>query len=537
MTEIERLVEDAKAGDEAAFAKLVEQYRDWAVGRAVAILGDDELARDVVQEAFTAAHAGLTTLSDPAAFGGWLRTIVRRGSYRALRRERPNLAPLEAVGDVPGESAGPDRLAEEDEHRREVLAAIDRLPAAQREVILLYYWHDFSQREIAGHLDLPVTTVNNYLFAARRQLREEMQTMADEISNAASSANTPSGTVVAVYGPVVEVHFVHRRLPPLQSWLRPEDPQKPLLATVQYLMDGTVRAVAVGNGAAFRPGDEVADAGHRVAVPIDARNAREAVARLTELAHQPGKAGGTRIETGIKALDLFCPLVGGDAVGFAARPGVGMVVLIQELLIRRATQPGRLSLIAPVPAIERYGHGLSPSDPGAEAPYGLGSLQTAFLPIRDMAAPPAGFLDPVDATVSLSLPLAKLGMFPAIDPLSSVSKHLEPAVVGAEHVAVATRVRDLLQRFPPESESPDAAPPAGGDRPLAERARRLRRFLTQPFYVAAPWIRWPAGFVPAAETVRTCAAILDGAYDAIPEDAFYMANGIDEVLARGAGPA
>ena len=294
--------------------------------------------------------------------------------------------------------------------------------------------------------------------------------MVENIGNATSAqGRAPSGTVVAVHGPVVDVQFTLGRLPPLQSWLRPTDARQPLLATVQYLMDGTVRAVAVGNGAPFHQGDAVADAGDRVAVPVDARNAREAVARLAALARRPS-GPGERVETGIKAVDLFAPLIDGDVVGFVARPGVGMVVLIQELLLRRATHPGNLTLIAPIPAIERFGHGPSPSDPGAGAPYGVGAVQTAFLPIRDMAAPPAGFLDPVDATITLSLALAKLGLFPAIDPTGTTSKHLDSRVVGTEHVAVAERARDLLTRFPPDSESPDTTPPWLG-RPFGMGAR------------------------------------------------------------------
>ena len=531
MTEVAKLVEDAKVGDETAFAELVARFRDWALSRAVAILGDYDLAQDVVQEAFTAAHDGLATLSDAAAFPGWFRTIVRRGSYHALRRQRPDLIPLEVADELPGEGSGPDRLAEEEERRHEILSAIGRLPVAQREVILLHYWREFSQREIAGLLGLPVTTINNRLHAARRQLREEMQTMVENLESAASPASSASGTVVAVHGPVVDVQFTPRRLPPLQSWLRPTDAKQPLLATVQYLMDGTVRAVAVGNGAPFHQGDAVADAGDRVAVPVDARNAREAVARLTTLARRPS-GHRERVETGIKAIDMFAPLVDGDVVGFVAHPGTGMVVLIQELLLRRATHPGNLTLIAPIPAIERFGHGPSPSDPGAGAPYGVGAVQTAFLPIRDMAAPPAGILDPVDATITLSLALAKLGLFPAIDPVGSTSKHLNPSVVGDEHVFVAERARDLLKRFPPASESPDAVPPTSADRSEWECARRLRRFFSQPFYVAGPWVRWPASHVAVVDTVRACGAILDGAYDNLPVDAFYMANGIEDVLAR-----
>src|SRR5262249_3631906 len=158
----------------------------------------------------------------------------------------------------------------------------------------------------------------------------------------------------------------------------------------------------------------------------------------------------------VKAIDLFCPLVDGDVVGFAARPGLGQMVLIQELLYRRATRPGHLTLITPlsvVPPGSAPGVASGIGDPGDD--YGIGDVQTVHVPIQDLASPPAGFLDPVDATITLSLSLAKLGMWPAVDPHASSSRHLDPSLIGAEHVDTIAQVRELLRRFPPEQESAD----------------------------------------------------------------------------------
>jgi F-type H+-transporting ATPase subunit beta len=111
--------------------------------------------------------------------------------------------------------------------------------------------------------------------------------------------------------------------------------------------------------------------------------------------------------------------------------------------------------------------------------------------------------------------------------------------VEAEPLEIAGRVRDLLRPYPPQQESvpaPSVMSPA--DEARIVRARRLRRFYTQPFYVAGPWIRWPAAFVPLADTLRGCRGILDGAFDHLPVAAFYMANGIEQVVERaGAGLA
>lgn len=351
--------------------------------------------------------------------------------------------------------------------------------------------------------------------------------MAETTSHEADSqAPAAVGEVVAVHGPLVEVKFAHHRLPPLRSWLvASAGGRKTILAVAGFLTDGDARAVAVADGAGLKIGQEIAAAGEGIAIPIDDRNAREAVAQIARLTHTtPGS--GRRVETGIKALDLFCPLVDSDVVGFAAPPGVGQIVLIQELLYRLATRPERLTLIATVPTVE---------EPSCEDPYSIGGIQTVYLPRRDMAARPAGFLDPIDVVIALSLDLARLGMYPAIDPLASRSMHLDADTVGSTQIEVATRTRELLRRYPPEQEAAKPGERPADERRDAARARRLRRFLTQPFYVAAPWIRWSAAFVPLADTIRGCQGILDGAYDDLPEEAFYMANSIEEVVSRAGG--
>lgn len=530
MTELRLLVERAKAGDRTAFEDLVQRNQGWVTGCAVVLLGDYQLAEDAVQEAFAAAHASLRTLDEPEAFPGWLKSIVRHTCIRVLRKHRPNLVSLDLAADLPSDQPEPEWFAEAAERRHEVLAALATLPDEQCQVVLLHYWREYSHREIAALLGIAVTTVNNRLHAARTRLREEIMIMTENVNrNAAASPleNLATGTIVATYGPIAEVKFTHNRLPPLRGWLvlsgKP-DARRSLLVVVQYLRDGVARAVAVSNGTSLKPGLEVVDAGAEVAAPIDAENLRKAVRELVRLTRVSGPTRA-RVETGIKAIDLFCPLADGDVVGLAAGPGVGEMVLIQELLYRRATRSGRLTLIAPIQAVDPV---YAPGDF-----YGIGDVQIVYLPLRDMSDPPAGFLDPVDARVALSLPLARIGMWPSVDPNASSSKHLDVAIVGAEHVETATRTRDLLRRFPPEQEGPSVQEGhSAEDQTFNARARRLRRFLTQPLYVAAPWIRWPAAFVSIADTLRGCRGILDGAYDSLPEEAFYMANTMEEVVER-----
>src|SRR5437879_4357374 len=106
VTEHRHIVQRAMAGDETAFAQLVQQHRNWVLGCAAALLGDYDEAQDVVQEAFATAHQNLTTLAEPDAFRGWLKSIVRYTCYRALRRHRPDLVPLDLAVDVPSAEPG-----------------------------------------------------------------------------------------------------------------------------------------------------------------------------------------------------------------------------------------------------------------------------------------------------------------------------------------------------------------------------------------------------------------------------------------------
>ena len=110
---------------------------------------------------------------------------------------------------------------------------------------------------------------------------------------------------------------------------------------------------------------------------------------------------------------------------------------------------------------------------------------------------------------------------------------MDVSVVGAKHVEVAGRARDLLARYPEVAGGPGTPEnPGGTDKMTVGRARRLRRFLSQPMFVAEPWIRWKGQFISIADTLHGCELILDGAYDDVPEEVFYMAGTIEQVAER-----
>jgi F-type H+-transporting ATPase subunit beta len=162
------------------------------------------------------------------------------------------------------------------------------------------------------------------------------------------------------------------------------------------------------------------------------------------------------------------------------------------------------------------------------------SLQAIYVPADDITDPaPATVMSHLDAATVLSRAIVERGIYPAVDPLASTSRILDPAVVGDEHYTVARRVQSVLQRY---RELQDIIAILGieelsdEDRALVARARRIERFLSQPFFVAENFTGTPGKYVPIAETVRGFKEILDGQHDDIPEMAFNMVGGIDDVL-------
>lgn len=162
------------------------------------------------------------------------------------------------------------------------------------------------------------------------------------------------------------------------------------------------------------------------------------------------------------------------------------------------------------------------------------SVQAVYVPADDLTDPaPATTFSHLDATVVLSRPLASLGIYPAIDPLESSSQALDPAIVGAEHYRVATETKRVLQRY---KDLQDIIAILGieelsdDDKTLVYRARKIQKYLSQPFFVGEAFTGTPGKYVPLSETVRGLGEILAGKHDAKEEQAFYMKGVIDEVV-------
>ncbi len=162
------------------------------------------------------------------------------------------------------------------------------------------------------------------------------------------------------------------------------------------------------------------------------------------------------------------------------------------------------------------------------------SVQAVYVPADDLTDPsPATTFAHLDATIVLSRQIAALGIYPAVDPLDSTSRQLDPQIVGNEHYEAARGVQSVLQRY---KELKDIIAILGmdelseDDKLTVARARKIERFLSQPFSVAEVFTGREGKYVPLKETIRGFRGIIDGEYDSIPEQAFYMVGSIDEVL-------
>jgi len=164
------------------------------------------------------------------------------------------------------------------------------------------------------------------------------------------------------------------------------------------------------------------------------------------------------------------------------------------------------------------------------------SIQAVYVPADDLTDPsPATTFQHLDSTVVLSRDIAALGIYPAVDPLDSTSRQLDPQVVGEEHYQVARGVQQTLQRY---KELRDIIAILGmdelspEDKQAVARARKIQRFLSQPFHVAEVFTGSPGKYVPLAETIRGFKMIVEGECDALPEQAFYMVGTIDEAFEK-----
>ncbi len=447
-----------------------------------------------------------------------------------------------------------------------------------------------------------------------------------------------SGKIVQIIGAVIDVEFPREEVPKVYDALLVTD-RGLTLEVQQQLGDGVVRAIAMGSSEGVARGLSVTNTGQPIAVPvgeetlgrimnvlgdaIDEKGAINARQRLPIHRDPPTfedqKGDIELLETGVKVIDLMCPMARGGKVGLFGGAGVGKTVTMLELIRNIAIEHSGLSVFAGVGERTREGNdfyyemtdagvldkislvfGQMNEPPGNRLRVGLTgltlaeqfrdegrdvllfidniyrytlagtevsallgrmpsavgyqpnlaeemgalqeritttktgsitSVQAIYVPADDLTDPsPATTFAHLDSTVTLSRGITDLGIYPAVDPLDSTSRQLDPNVVGREHYETARGVQETLQRY---QELRDIIAILGmdelseDDKSLVYRARKMQQFFSQPMFVAEQFTGQPGQYVSRENTVRSFKAVLDGEADDLPEQSFYMVGDID----------
>ncbi len=453
-----------------------------------------------------------------------------------------------------------------------------------------------------------------------------------------------TGRIIQVVGVVVDAEFSEGRLPAIyDALIIQRDDTILYLEVAQHLSESTVRAIALSSTDGLRRGELVTATGAPISVAVgDVTMGRMFNVVGEPIDGKPAVKGGTLasihrepptleeqsgkielLETGIKVIDLICPITKGGKVGLFGGAGVGKTVLITELINNIAKFHSGNSVFAGVGERTREGNdlyremaesgvldktslvfGQMNEPPGARLRVGLTgltiaegfrdqgkdvllfidnifrftqagaevsallgrlpsavgyqpnlqqemgglqeritstktgsitSVQAVFVPADDLTDPaPATTFAHLDSTIVLSRGLTELGLYPAVDPLDSSSTILTPELVGEEHYNVAREVQRLLQRY---KDLQDIIAILGmdelsdEDKQTVARARRIQRFLTQPFTVAEVFTGNVGQYVKLEDTIMGFREILNGEHDDKPESAFYLKGTIESVKA------
>jgi RNA polymerase sigma factor (sigma-70 family) len=542
----EQLVRRAGGGDVAAFVELTRRFQQFAFGSALALVRDFQQAEDVVQEAFVAAWSALPTLNEPAAFPGWLRGIVRHHAFRQRRRKRLASVPLTEAENLPAEEPLPDYILEQRRQAAAALAAISELPDRLREPATLAFVHDCSHQDVATFLGLSLTTVNNRLHAARSHLKKRLAMVTDTLhANALPDEFAHRiGRLIDTRGDVVDALFDPTALPDLLSELTVSDEARKGSVKVHVMQrpgGGVVRGLALSAPSELPRGATVLSSGRISVVPVEAMQLDRLVPLLTA-ATADGRQSDEVVETGIKVIDVMCPIPAGGSVAIASENGAGGTVVMEEIVRRigNGRHPVTMFMLIPPPSEiwppsldKNYSHSKSLKEEGYSEGT-VGNVQTFFLtgikgPWTDetLAA-----LAGVDTLIHLAREMIVRKNYPGVDVRTTRARLLDENRIVGEDIEIARRAREVILLHRDAEANPDLA----ADHVLIERAKKLQAFFSQPFYVAEPYTKRPGSHVSRADALRGCREILDGVHDDLPAEAFYFTGSIDEIR-RAAGAA
>jgi len=289
---------------------------------------------------------------------------------------------------------------------------------------------------------------------------------------------------------------------------------------------GIVRGVAVSPVSDLPRGSTLLNSGRQSEAPI---SLDELAGIVPLLAGRPPVLGTCKlVETGIKVIDVMCPLMAGGSVAIVGEARVGIVVVTEELVQRLSRGPDRVSLFPLVPLTPNLPPDWSFSEElkkeaGSEGT--VGPVQTFFFrgDDRPWTQDRLAELSAFDTVIHLSRERIRANIYPAVDVLSCRSRLVETKAISDEHATIRERVWQAIAALW------TADVHASADKRMLEHALKLQNYFTQPFFIAEPYTKRPGAIVTTTEALRTCRDILDGHYDDLPVDAFFFSGGMAEI--------
>src|SRR5436305_2060814 len=351
------------------------------------------------------------------------------------------------------------------------------------------------------------------------------------------------GRITQVIGPAVDVEFPDGNLPAIYNALQITTPaidDRPWNLVVEvalHLGEKTVRTIAMDSTDGLTRGQEVRDTGDGIQVPVG----EATLGRIMNVVGEPVDERGPIAAAKRYPIHRETPAFT-VAEYFRDEEGKDVILFIDNIFRFVQANSEVSALLGRMPSAVGYQPTLG-TDIGelqeritTTKKGSITSVQAIYVPADDLTDPaPATTFAHLDATTVLSRQIAELGIYPAVDPLDSTSRILDPAVVGEEHYRVARQVQAVLQRY---KDLQDIIAILGmdelseDDKLVVARARKIQRFLSQPFHVAEQFTGFKGVYVPLPETIRAFREIVEGKHDDLPEQAFYMVGTIDDVLEK-----
>lgn len=540
-------IDKAKNGDVAAFTELVKSHQNLVLGFAYSKLGDFQKAQDVVQDTFLAAYSQLDQLNDNRQFSSWLKGIANFKCHRVFRKNYRPLVPFnEDYVLSPEEDL--DDLVQSHQEKSHLVKAISSLPEKYRVVITLFYLEEHSQDEIASFLEIPTTKVNNYMHEARKLLKGRLVKMAGDTfreQRLSEEFAKNIGEIISINGPLIDARMSKKNTKGIFDVLGSKASEKTHgdeIIVIQRLKDGRFRCLSTGENVSKKAKlFNSSNPPEKAYSELSDESIEKAVHSITS----NGK--GKILETGIKAVDLLCPIQDGRNLGIFGRDGVGRIVLVMEILKRKQNISGDVAIFM---FVDRMNIQNTRNILDMELREELGfatdineNIQTAWI-VHDKAGDPfyAESASYLDSRIYFSPLKAIQGLWPAIDPIHSHSNILREDIVGSEHYDTAVQVKEYLKKSEELLDDPvflkhlvlGARAKAleqrenfvkqrmkelsENEKTIVDRALKLECYFTQPFFVAEEFTQKKGVAVNLEDTILGARKIINGEFDRINKD-------------------